>query len=120
MYANGCVSGVTDKSGEPKLSIHSFQPVRVLGKGGFGKVILAKKPSVDGSDQLFAVKVLEKACIINRRNVSLTVTEKQCLVLTSQHPFITTLYSCFQTKVIFNFLNLHYISRETIIVKFAV
>jgi novel protein kinase C epsilon type len=110
---------VTDRSGEPKVSIHSFHPVRVLGEGSFGKVILAKKPSVDGPDQLFAVKVLKKAHIIDQCNVPSAVTEKQCLILASKHPFITTLYSCFQTKVIFNFLKLHYISRETLVVKFT-
>ena len=111
---------MTDRSGEVKVSIHSFHPVRVLGEGGFGKVILAKKPAVDGTHQLFAVKVLKKAGIIDRCNVPSVITEKQCLILASKHKFVTTLYSCFQTKVIFNFLNMHYISRETIIVKFTV
>jgi len=103
---------VTDGSGEPKVSIHTFHPIRVLGEGGFGKVILAKKRDVDGPHQHFAIKVLKKANIIDECNVSSTVTEKQCLILASQHPFVTTLYSCFQTKVIFNFLNLHYISKR--------
>jgi novel protein kinase C epsilon type len=101
------------------VSIHSFHPVRVLGERGFGKVVLAKKPAVDGSDQLFTIKALKKARIIDRCNVSSTVTEKQCLILASEHPFITTLYSCFQTKVIFNFFKLHYISREALVMKFT-
>jgi serine/threonine protein kinase len=114
---------VTDRSastGEPKVSIHSFHPVRVLGEGGFGKVLLAKKAALDGSEQLVAIKMLKKAHIINCCNVSSTITEKQSLILASEHPFVTTLYSCFQMKVIFNFLNPLYISREALIVKFII
>jgi hypothetical protein len=42
--------------------------------------------------------------IVGCSNVSYSIAEKQALVLASGHPFITTLYSCFQTKVICNFL----------------
>jgi serine/threonine protein kinase len=93
-----------------KVSIHNFHLVRVLGEGGFGKVLLAKNTAVDGPNQMVAIKVLKKARIINNCHMSSTITEKQCLILSSGHPFITTLYSYFQTKVIFNFLNLHYVS----------
>jgi serine/threonine protein kinase len=74
-----------------------------LGEGGFGKVVLAKKATLGASDQLVAIKMLKKARIINRCSVPSTITEKQCLILASEHPFITTLSSCFQTKVVFSF-----------------
>jgi len=73
-------------------------------------VVLVKKKASDGTDQRLAVKVLKKSHIISCCSVTYTVTEKKALVLASGHPFITTLYSCFQTKVIFNFLNLLHIS----------
>jgi novel protein kinase C epsilon type len=66
-------------------------------------VLLVKKKVSDGSDRRFAMKVLKKSDIISCCSVTYTVTEKQALVLASGHPFITTLFSCFQTKVIFNF-----------------
>jgi novel protein kinase C epsilon type len=91
-----------------------------LGEGGFGKVILAKKKESDGSDQRFAIKVLKKCSIVSCSSVSSTVTEKEFLVLASGHPFITTLHSCFQTEVIFNFLNLFHIPRVSLIVKFTI
>jgi novel protein kinase C epsilon type len=91
-----------------------------LGEGGFGKVILVKKKVSDGSDQHFALKVMKKAHIVSCCRVTHTVAEKEALVLASGHPFITTLYSCFQTKVIFNFLNLLHISRESLILKFTI
>jgi len=67
------------RTGEPEVCIHSFHPVRVLGEGGFGKVVLAKKEEMDGSDQLFAIEMLKEAHMINRCNVSFTITEKQSL-----------------------------------------
>jgi novel protein kinase C epsilon type len=87
-----------------------------LGEGSFGKVILVKKKAPDESDQRFAIKAMKKSLC----GVTFPVTEKEALVLASGHPFITTLYSCFQTKVIFNFLNLLHISRELLILKFSI
>ena len=83
-------------------------------------MVLVKKKASDGTDQRLAVKVLKKSHIISCCSVTYTVTEKQALVLACGHPFITTLYSCFQTKVIFNFLNLLHISRESLILKFTI
>jgi len=82
-------------------------------------VILVKKKPSDGSDQRFAINVLKKSHIISCCSVTYTVTEKEALVLASGHQFITTLYSCFQTKVIFNFFNLLHISRESLL-KFTI
>ena len=91
-----------------------------MGEGGFGKVILVKKKASDGTDQRFAMKVMKKSHVVSCCSVTYTVTEKEALVLASGHPFITTLYSSFQTKVIFNFLNLLHISRESLILKFTI
>jgi len=91
-----------------------------LGEGGFGKVNLVKKKASGRADQHFAVKVMKKSHIISCCSVTCTISEKEALVLASGHPFITTLYSCFQTKVIFNFLNLLHISRESLILKFTI
>jgi serine/threonine protein kinase len=85
----------------------SFHPIRVLGDGGFGRVLLAEKKSLDGARELYALKMLKKT----RVSASKVTTEKEVLILTSGHPFITTLHSCFQTKVIFNFLDLLYIFK---------
>jgi novel protein kinase C epsilon type len=114
---------VTETSGrtaQRKVCIDSFQPIRILGEGGFGKVILAKKKSSDGSDQRFAIKVLKKSNLVSCSSVSCVITEKEALVLASEHPFITALHSCFQTEVIFNFLNLFHIPRESLILKFTI
>jgi len=79
-----------------------------------------KKKASNESDQRFAMKVVKKSHVIDCCSVTCTIAEKEALVLASGHPFITTLYSCFQTEVIFNFLNLLHISRESLIVKFII
>jgi novel protein kinase C epsilon type len=108
-------SETSERIGQPKFSIDSFHPIRILGEEGFGKVVLAKKKASDGSDKSFAIKLLKKSFVISRSCVSFTIIEKEALILTSGQPFITALYTCFQTKVIFSFLNLHHISRESIL-----
>ena len=96
---------------QPKVCLDNFHPIRILGEGGFGKVILAMKKRSDGCDQHFATKVLKKANIESLGSVTYTMTEKEALVLASGHPFVTTMYSCFQTRVIFNLLSLLHILR---------
>ena len=104
---------------QPRVCLDNFQPVRILGQGGFGKVILAKSKRSDGCDQHYAIKALKKA---NMRlgNVTYTTTEKEALVLASGHQFVTTMYSCFQTRVILNLLSLLHVPRESLILKFTI
>jgi serine/threonine protein kinase len=96
-YTDGCVSGTETNP------LNSYQPVRVLGEGGFGKVVLAKKKAQDGTDQLFAVKALINPNLMDDDDRAFIFTEKEVMILGSEHPFITTLHSCFRAKVSLNF-----------------
>jgi hypothetical protein len=86
-----------DTADDGKVSLDNFQFIRRLGEGGFGTVVFARGKLPGGPEQLFALKALKKRGITTG-NICEIMAEKEALMLTSGHPFIMTLYSCFQNK----------------------
>ncbi|ODV88208.1 hypothetical protein CANARDRAFT_193992 [[Candida] arabinofermentans NRRL YB-2248] len=76
-----------------KLTIQDFEPIKVLGKGSYGKVILVKDKE---NGKLFAQKQLKKASmIVNTANYERTLTERTILERV-RHPNIVKLYYALQ------------------------
>ncbi|KAK6627600.1 hypothetical protein RUM44_010078 [Polyplax serrata] len=79
------------------MSVDNFRLLSVLGRGHFGKVILAQYRN---TKEYFAIKALKKGDIIARDEVESLLSEKRIFEVanTMRHPFLVNLFACFQTE----------------------
>ncbi|XP_029629182.1 ribosomal protein S6 kinase beta-1 isoform X1 [Salmo trutta] len=83
--------------GKENIRPECFELLRVLGKGGYGKVFQVRKVAGAASGKIFAMKVLKKAMIVrNAKDTAHTKAERNILEEV-KHPFIVDLIYAFQT-----------------------
>ncbi|GFY77115.1 ribosomal protein S6 kinase beta-1 [Trichonephila inaurata madagascariensis] len=83
--------------GSGKTGPKDFELLKVLGKGGYGKVFQVRKTTGSDAGKLFAMKVLKKDTISkNKKDTAHTKAERNILEAI-KHPFIVDLYYAFQT-----------------------
>jgi classical protein kinase C len=80
-----------------KVGLDDFNFLAVLGKGNFGKVMLAEEKK---TNKQWAIKVLKKEFIIENDEIESTKSEKRVFLAAARerHPFLLDLHSCFQTE----------------------
>ncbi|KAF7332017.1 Serine/threonine protein [Mycena kentingensis (nom. inval.)] len=76
-------------------SIKDFDIIKPISKGAFGSVFLAKK-KVTGD--YFAIKVLKKADMIAKNQITNVKAERMILMKQAESPFVAKLYFTFQSK----------------------
>ncbi|WVO16577.1 hypothetical protein L204_104256 [Cryptococcus depauperatus] len=98
------------------LTIDSFELLKVIGKGSFGKVMQVRKRD---TLRIYALKTIRKAHIVSRSEVTHTLAERTVLAQVNC-PFIVPLKFSFQSKeklyLVLAFINggelFHHLQRE--------
>lgn len=75
-----------------KMSLEDFNPIKLIGRGSWGKVMLSREKS---TNCLYAIKILKKQVIITQNEVGHTLTESRVL-RTTNHPFLVALKYSFR------------------------
>ncbi|XP_028327610.1 serine/threonine-protein kinase Sgk2b isoform X2 [Gouania willdenowi] len=83
----------TENMHSSQMKPSDFDYFKVIGRGSFGKVLLAKHRK---QGRYYAVKVLQKQFIIQRKEKHVMV-ERSVLMKGLQHPFLVGLHFSFQT-----------------------
>ncbi|XP_066549750.1 serine/threonine-protein kinase N2-like [Amia ocellicauda] len=86
-----------DVTGQFYCCLEDFKCVAVLGRGAFGKVLLAESRR---TTQRFALKAIQKRGAVDSQDVASLMCERSVLQTVSSvhHPFLVNFYGSFQTE----------------------
>eukprot|EP01126_Amoeba_proteus_P026296 TRINITY_DN2605_c0_g2_i10.p1 TRINITY_DN2605_c0_g2~~TRINITY_DN2605_c0_g2_i10.p1 ORF type:complete len:364 (+),score=77.49 TRINITY_DN2605_c0_g2_i10:243-1334(+) len=113
---SGGGSGGGGSGGKKKYNVDDFESLSVIGRGGFGRVLLVRQKD---TGSVYAMKVLKKSVIAARGEIEHTRTEKSVLARVD-HPFLAKLHFSFQNEenlyLIMDFVNggelFHHLSQQ--------
>lgn len=81
-----------------KIILHGQDINKVYFVPAYGKVFLVRKRGGTDNGKLYAMKVLKKATIVQKKKTTEhTKTERQVLEAVRDNPFLVTLHYAFQT-----------------------
>lgn len=79
-----------------KMSFKDFKIIKLIGRGSFGQVFLAKN---EANLNTYAIKALKKDVVLQDDDaVECTMLERDILCIASDCPFLAELYCAFQTE----------------------
>ena len=74
-----------------EISVSDFELIKVIGRGGFSRVLLARKKD---TGRLYAMKILKKSKIIREKKLKPIISERK-IMERLDHPFIVKLHWAF-------------------------
>ena len=95
---------------DTSLSLDKFQLIRTLGRGSFGRVVLALLKNEKDGNKFYAIKVMDKKKLIRYKQIDHTLNERRVL-FSLQHPNTIRYFFSFKDNS-FVYLSLEYISGK--------
>lgn len=89
------IPSVAPTSRSTTISIKDFDILKPISKGAFGSVYLAKKNT---TGDFFAIKVLKKADMISKNQITNVKAERKILMNQAESPYVVRLFFTFQNK----------------------
>ena len=77
-----------------KTTSREFEPIRLLGRGAFGAVLLVRKKA---TGEQYALKVMRKDHLVDRNAIQVARIEREVGAVVRQHPFLVRLCYSFQS-----------------------